>query len=225
MFAAASLRDALEEVAEAHGGGIVLSFGGSGQIARQVDQGAPAEVILLAHPAWMDWLVERGAVVAANRFDLLGNRLVLIGPAGAPPMADITLEALRERLAGGRMALGQTRGVPAGIYARQWLENAGLWPGLAGHLAEVENVRAALALVARGEAPLGVVYASDAQAGRGVVALYAVPGVLHDPVRYQAALVEGNSTPEAVDFMRFLRSPPSVEIFARHGFAPLGSGS
>ena len=171
----------------------------------------------------MDWLVERGSIATSNRFDLLGNRLVLIGPMGAEPLREVTAEDLLDRLGRGRLAIGQTSGVPAGIYGRQWLENAGLWADLAPHLAEVENVRVALALVARGEVPLGVVYATDAAVERDVVVLYDVPGKLHDPVVYPVALIGNNYASEAADFVMFLRSSEAVEIFQVHGFTRPGA--
>ncbi|WP_299851345.1 molybdate ABC transporter substrate-binding protein [uncultured Roseovarius sp.] len=221
VFAAASLRDALEDVVAAYEGEVVISYGGSGQIARQVAQGAPADVVILANAAWMDWLEINALESVSNRLDLLGSRLVLIGPEGAIPMPEVNADILVERLAGGRLAMGQTQGVPAGIYGRQWLENAGFWSALAGQLAETENVRTALALVARGEAPLGVVYATDARAERGVVTLYEIPDDMHDPVRYPVAVVKDNNDPDIVEFMRFIQSERVLEIFRSHGFIPL----
>ena len=196
VFAAASLRDALEEIAAAHEREVVTSYGGSGQIARQVAQGAPADVVILANTAWMDWLALNASEGVHNRLDLLKNHLVLVGPEGADPMPEVNAGTLLARLAGGRLAVGQTQGVPAGIYARQWFENAGFWGALAPHLAETENVRTALALVARGEAPLGVVYATDAQADRDVVTLYDVPDDMHDPILYPVAVVNNKNTPQ-----------------------------
>ncbi|WP_137703139.1 molybdate ABC transporter substrate-binding protein [Marimonas lutisalis] len=220
VFAAASLRDALDAVAESYDGArIVASYGGSAAMARQVAQGAPADLVILANPQWMDWLEGQGVLMPDSRRDLLGNRLVLIGPAGAAPL-DASEQAMLARLGDGRLALGQVNAVPAGIYARAWLESAGLWPALAPHLAETENVRAALALVSRGEAPLGVVYASDAQADPGVSVLYDIPADSHPPITYPAAQV--SDSPAAAALLAYLSGPQAAVIFAAHGFTPLG---
>ena len=218
VFAAASLRDALDEVVRESAGDIVVSYGGSGQIARQVAQGAPADIVILANVAWMDWLDDHGLIEPGSLLNLLENRLVLAGPKGAAPLDGVDAEAMLTRLAGGRLAIGQTSGVPAGIYGRQWLENAGLWTALASHLAETENVRAVLALVSRGETPLGVVYATDARADRGVVTLYDIPADMHDPILYPAAVVTDKSHSHTIEFMEFMRSDAAMKIFATHGF-------
>jgi molybdate transport system substrate-binding protein len=220
VFAAASLKDALDEVAGAYSGEVIISYGGSGILARQVAQGAPADVVLLANEAWMDWLDARGAIDRASRVDLLGNTLVLVAPKGAAEFTPKSANDLLERLAGGRLAVGQTRGVPAGIYARQWLENVGFWDKLQPHLAETENVRTALALVSRHEAPMGVVYGSDALADPGVTVVYHIPPELHEDITYPMAAVKGG---DAVDFMEFIQSNQAHKIFAKHGFIALGS--
>ncbi len=220
VFAAASLQGVLAEIAPLYAGEVAVSVGGSGQIARQIAQGAPADVVILANAAWMDWLEEQGSVDPARSVDLLGNRLVLIGPAGAPDLADVSVDGLRARLNGGRIAMGQTQGVPAGIYGREWLEAAGLWAAMGPHLAETDSVRAALALVARGEAPLGIVYATDAAAETGVRVLYNVPDAMHGPIVYPAAaLSEAGTT-----FVEFLQADAARAVFAAHGFAlPAGA--
>lgn len=211
VFAAASLKGALDKVVQAYPKQVVVSYGGSGLLARQVAAGAPADIVILANTAWMDWLQDQGSVLAADRRDLLGNTLVLVAPSGSAPVADVVAA-----LGDGRLAIGQTQGVPAGIYGRQWLENAGLWDDLAGRLAETDNVRAALALVSRGEAPLGVVYATDALADPNVTVVYEIPGDLHDPVVYPMAPVKGA---HASGFMTFLTSPDAENIFREQGFS------
>ena len=220
VFAAASLKDALDEVAGAYPGEVIISYGGSGMLARQVALGAPADAVLLANEAWMDWLEERGAINRESRVDLLGNTLVLVGPKGAAEITPKSAGDLLNRLAGGRLAVGQTRGVPAGIYARQWLENGGFWEKLQPHLAETENVRTALALVSRHEVPMGVVYGSDALADPGVTVIYQIPDELHDPITYPMAAVKGG---DAADFMAFIQSNQAHEVFAKHGFIALGA--
>ena len=223
VFAAASLTQAIEEAAQAHmqdhGGEIVVSAGGSGTLARQIAQGAPADVVMLANAEWMTWLVAQGHVAADDVRPLLSNRLVLISTAGAPDLSDVSAKALLARLDGGRMAIGQTTGVPAGIYGRAWLEKTGLWDAMQPHLAETENVRVALALVARGEAPLGIVYATDAVADSSVRVLYAIPEDPDWPITYPAAAL----TPNGQVFLDFLASAEARAIFVRHGFIPLGA--
>lgn len=218
VFAAASLKNALDEVADGFSGKVVISYGGSGTLARQVAAGAPADVVILANTAWMDWLSKRGAVAADSRRNLLGNRLVLVGPAGAHGFDVISSEALLERLAGGRLAVGNTAGVPAGIYARQWLESAGMWADIAPHLAETENVRAALALVSRGEAPLGVVYATDAAADNGVTVLHRVGPSPQAPILYPVARVTGGTGGQGDAFMLYLFSESARDVFEAYGF-------
>ncbi|MEB8388707.1 molybdate ABC transporter substrate-binding protein [Rhodobacteraceae bacterium KMM 6894] len=221
VFVAASLTQAIEEVGQAytqaHGGDVVVSAGGSGTVARQIAQGAPADVVMLANSDWMNWLTSEGIVDGAGVAPLLSNRLVLIAPADAPDLPDLSVEALLARLDGGRLAMGQTTSVPAGIYARAWLMKSGLWDGVQPALAETENVRAALALVALGEAPLGVVYATDAAAEAAVRVLYAVPEDPEWQITYPAAAL----TPKGQAFFDYLSSAEARTIFTRHGFIPL----
>ena len=212
IFAAASLRGALDEIAALSTTPITLSYAGSGTIARQVSIGAPADVVILAHPRWMDWLETRGAVLAGSRRDIANNSLVLIGPNGAVPLT--TLTEILQRLDQGRLAMGQRDSVPAGIYAQTWLKTAGVWDRVMDQLAEVENVRLALALVARGETPLGAVYRSDAQAEPRVDVVYNVPEAAHDPITYPAAAI----TEDGRAFLTLLSSPEATSIFKNNGF-------
>ncbi|WP_415921179.1 molybdate ABC transporter substrate-binding protein [Tateyamaria sp. SN6-1] len=214
VFAAASLQGPLDRVADTWPGGATISYAGSGTIARQIDLGAPADVIMLASPDWMRWLRDRGAL-AGDPVDIISNRLVIIGPSDAAPLPDLTAPALRTRLGDSRLAMGQHRAVPAGLYAAAWMRNAGLWDALAPHLAETENVRAALALVARGEAPLGIVYASDAAASAAVRVLYTVPADAHPPIRYPAAAI----TPQGAAFVAHLAK--HADQFVAAGFTDL----
>src|SRR6056297_1435963 len=215
VFAAASLRGALEAVLDAHDSAISVSYGGSGTMARQVAQGAPADLVILANVTWMDWLEGQGMVLPETRRALLGNTLVVIAPASAPEAAPLDPADILSRLGGGRLAVGQTRGVPAGIYARQWMERAGLWGDLSPHLAETENVRAALALVSRAEVPLGVVYASDAQADPGVTVLAEIDADLHAPIVYPLALVAGRDTDAAHTILTHLQGAKAAAAFER----------
>ncbi|MEX3316920.1 molybdate ABC transporter substrate-binding protein [Sulfitobacter sp. PS-8MA] len=218
VFAAASLRGVLEEIAAAFPGPLSLAYGGSGTMARQVAAGAPADVVLLASSDWMDWLEGQGRLQGPSQI-FARNRLVLIAPAGAAPLAEAEIAPrLGDR---GRLAMGQRVAVPAGVYARQWLQQAGLWDALQSRLAETDNVRAALALVARGDAPLGVVYASDARAEPQVEVVMEIPDEAHDPITYPAAAL----TPEGAALVAFLMSDTAQAILADHGFLKADHGS
>lgn len=215
VFAAASLRGALEEIAADYPGKVSLSFGGSGTMARQVAAGAPADVIVLASQLWMDWLMAENVGTEGAPMAVAANRLVVIGQADAAPLQ--SLADLPGRLDDGRLAMGHRTAVPAGTYAQQWLETAGLWDSLQGSLAETDNVRAALAFVARGAAPLGIVYASDAIADPAVKVLWQVPPGDHDPILYPAVAL----TPAGAPFLAQLIGADAKRIFAEHGFAPV----
>jgi molybdate transport system substrate-binding protein len=213
VFAAASLRGALDEIAQTSSDTVTLSYAGSGSIARQVSLGAPADAVILAHPRWMDWLNDKG-IINTQR-DIAHNSLVLIGAKNAPPLLDPA--NLSKRLDSSRLAMGQHLSVPAGIYAQSWLEHIGQWKTLSTQLAEVENVRLALALVARNEVPLGVVYRSDALADQNVSILYEVPAKTHATITYPASAL----TPKGAAFVALLTSPQAQAIFKSHGFVPL----
>ena len=216
VFAAASLKEPLDALAGEFGD-VVVSYGGSGTLARQVSMGAPVDVVLLANPEWMDVLVD-GGHVRPEAFDIASNALVLIGPAD---MADVPLtsEGIGAALNGDRMALGLTNAVPAGIYAKAALVSLGLWDGVADQLAEVDNVRSALALVARGQAPLGVVYATDARVSDAVRIVARFPADSHPPIRYLAALTP-TADAKAADFLAFLTGPTGQGALAQAGFLP-----
>ena len=214
VLAAASLKNALEDIAAKQETDVTFSFAGSGTLARQVAAGAPADVVVLASSDWMDWIESKTPLT--QRRDIVGNRLVLVGPNDAQHMTAITAQTLQTRLGDGRLALGQTDSVPAGIYAKAWLTTTGLWETLKPQLAETDNVRAALALVSRGETPLGVVYNSDALADTSVTVLYDIPTNQHPEIRYPAAA----TTPAGEAFVTFLSSQTAHAIFAEQGFIP-----
>lgn len=223
VFAAASLQGALDEAvaawqAQGHPGA-VISYAGSSLLARQVAAGAPAGLVMLANVAWMDWLEARGAIDRASRRALLGNALVLVAPAGGAPL-ELEPGALSARLGPeGRLATGMTEAVPVGIYGKAALQSLGLWDEAAARLAETDNTRAALALVARGEAPLGLVYASDAAAEPRVQVVAALPAASHPEIRYPAALTPGAGD-AAASLLDWLAGPEAAAIFAARGFAP-----
>ena len=226
VFAAASLKEALEAIAAAYGASgkpePVLSFAGSNQLARQIDQGAPADLFISADEDWMNWLAERKLIAPASRLDLLGNRLVLVAPAGGAPVTINTSLDLAGLLKGGRLALPDPQAVPAGKYAKAALTQLGLFESIKDKIAGTENVRMALMLVARGEAPLGIVYATDAIADSKVSVIGTFPADTHPPIIYPAALTT-TARLDASDFLGFLTSPRAQAIFTAHGFTPLVS--
>ena len=226
VFAAASLKEALDQAVKdfTAGGGpeLKISFGNSLALARQLEQGAPADIFLSADKASMDYAVEKKAVLPDSRFDFLGNRLVVVaGKDSAIQALALTPEAFRAALNGGRLATGEVNFVPVGKYAKAALEKLGLWSEVAPHLALAENVRAALVFVARGEAPLGIVYATDAAAEPGVKIVARFPADSHPPIVYPAALTAAAKSPAAPKFLAFLRSDAGRAVFEKHGFIVL----
>ncbi len=214
VFAAASLRDVLNELAPHHAGAVELSYGGSGDIARQVAAGAPADAVILANTQWMDWLQDHAEMRPGSRRDIASNQLVLVGPTDAPAPPAEVLPLLGPD---GRLAMGQRDAVPAGIYAREWLQSTGQWDGVMHRLAETDNVRAALALVTRGQSPVAVVYASDLRANTGLHILARIPADSHSPITYPAAAL----TPAGQSFINDLTSPAAQAVFAKHGFGAI----
>ncbi len=206
VFAAASLKGALDEVVAGWGGEARVSYAGSSALARQIAAGAPADVFISANPEWVDWLEAEG--VALERVDLLGNALVLV--AGADDMR-VGLDQLKGQ---DRVAMALVEAVPAGIYGKAALESLALWEAVAPRVVQADNVRAALALVALGEAPLGIVYATDALAEPGVRVVAEFPPESHPPITYPVAALSAAGEP----LMAYLKSPEAAEIFARHGF-------
>ncbi|MDX8351434.1 molybdate ABC transporter substrate-binding protein [Cognatiyoonia sp. IB215182] len=217
VFAAASLKEPVDEIAAAFED-VVVSYGGSGTMARQISLGAPADVVLLANTDWMDFLVDGGHVAAPSVVDFASNRLVLIGGAEAEDVA-LAPDAILEALDGGRLAVGLTEAVPAGIYAKAALQSLGMWQALSDHLAEVDNVRAALALVSRGQAPLGIVYATDLRITDTVRQVAILPAESHPQIRYQAALTR-DADPGAEMFLAALIGHEGQAKLAASGFLP-----
>lgn len=223
LYAAASTTNAVTDIVAAFtaetGITVATSFASASTLAKQIEQGAPADLFLSANPQWADYLAERGLVVPDGRRDLLGNRLVLVAPADSPVesvavAAGLDLPAL---LDGGRLAMGDPDHVPGGQYARLALEDLGLWETAAPRLARQNDVRSALALVERGEVPLGIVYATDAAVTDGVKVVGTFPADSHPPVTYPLVLVQ--DTPAARRLQEFMAGPVADAIFARYGFA------
>lgn len=219
VLAAASMTDALVEAGEAYESGtgidVTFSFGGSNALARQVEFGAPADAVIFAGASVMEQLEESGELVASSRVDLLRNRLVVIGGKGA-----VLLESLAElESSGGRIAIADPALAPAGLYAKQSLESAGLWDVLESRVIPTLDVRAAVGAVGSGGVAFGVVYATDAAVNAGVEVLLIVSEQHHDPIVYPAALVDGSDNENAAaKFLQFLGTRESSEIFERHGF-------
>lgn len=225
VFAAASLKTAMDVAAAAFtrrtGIPVVVSYGASSALARQIEAGAPADLFLSADAAWMDHLEGTNRIAPGSRTDLFGNRLVLIGRSGGPVLGTLSpATPLTTLLGEGRLAVALVDAVPAGRYARAALERLGHWPGVKDRLAQAENVRAALALVARGEAPLGVVYATDARAEPRVAIVATIPAEAHPPIVYPGALTR-RAGPGAATFLRYLSTPEGAAPFAAEGFAIL----
>ena len=226
VFAAASLTTALTQIAQSYEAisedEIVLSFAGSSALARQIQLGAPADIFISASPDWMDLLQAGDLIDPDSRRDLLGNSLVLVAHDVAAPVLlspDLDLATL---LGSGRLAMALTEAVPAGIYGRQALETLGLWDQVSDQVAQTDNVRAALALVALGEAPLGIVYATDARAEPDVTVIASFPPDSHQQITYPAALLYGPAGEDAADFLTFLQGPEAGAVFEAEGFSVVG---
>jgi molybdate transport system substrate-binding protein len=227
VFAAASLKNALDEVNtafnEATGIKVTASYEASSALARQIEQGAPADVFVSADLTWMDYASEHRLVRPGTRFNLLGNRLVLIAPRNST-LADVAIGPGFDlaRLAGdGRIAIADVKAVPAGLYAKAALEKLGAWTAAAPKLAQAANVRAALAFVARGETQVGIVYETDARIEPKVKIVGVFPDGSYPPVVYPAAATAAGKAGAAARYLAFLRTKTARAIFETYGFSVL----
>jgi molybdate transport system substrate-binding protein len=227
VFAAASMKNALDEVANAwtkrSGIAVRTSYAASSALAKQIEQGAPADLFISADRDWMDYVEAKKLVRAGTRHDLLGNALVLIAPKSSAT-AEIRVAPgfpLARLLGAGRLAVAGTATVPAGKYAKAALIELGVWDSVDKRLAEAENVRAALAYVARGETRLGIVYATDAAAEPNVKTVGRFPNGSHPPIIYPVAILVESKHPAAEAFRRYLAGPAAKPILERHGFTVL----
>jgi molybdate transport system substrate-binding protein len=224
VFAAASLKNALDEIAAdwARQAGRPMpriSYAASSTLAKQMEQGAPADLFVSADLDWMDYAQGKGLVRPDSRINLLGNRIVLVVPKDSALTAvPITAEGLSRALAGGKLATGNVDSVPAGKYGRATLEKLGAWNAVRGSIAQAESVRAALLLVSRGEAPVGLVYATDAAADPGVRVVASFPPDSHPPIVYPAALAKDSTNADGRAFLDFLRGAAARAIFEKQGF-------
>lgn len=224
VFAAASLTNALQDIATQYQKGktveVASSFASSSTLARQLEAGAPADLFISADQKWMDYAAGKDTIKTDTRETLLGNSLVVVAPK-VSAQGDITINAKTDwtaLLKGGRLAVGDPDHVPAGIYAKEALQKLGAWETLSPKLAPAEDVRGALALVERDEAPLGIVYGSDAVASKGVKVVGTFPEDSHQKVEYPIAIVKGHDNPTVTAFYSYLKGPEAAAIFQRYGF-------
>ncbi len=220
VFAAASMTNAMAEIEQAFetdtGHDLIVSLAGSSALARQIQQGAPADVFISANPDWMDVLENDGLLAQDSRFDLLNNTLVLIAHGqDATPME---ISDLPEALGKDRLAMALVDAVPAGIYGKSALEALGLWDQLSPLVAQADNVRAALSLVALGETPFGIVYATDAVAEDDVRVVATFPADTHPPIVYPAAAIAEHNDEATQAFLDYLLSGAARAAFERQGF-------
>ena len=225
VFAAASVKDALDEIDaqyQAKGGGkAAISYAASSALAKQMENGAPADIFISADLDWMDYVEKRKLLKAGSRANLLLNEIVLIAPADSKVSVTIGAKFPLARLLGdGRLAMADPDSVPAGKYGKAALEALQVWPSVSGRIARAENVRAALNFVSRGEAPLGIVYRTDAAADKKVRIVGTFPASSHPAIVYPAAILVQGKSPAAEKYFQFIRSAEAQAIFRKHGFLP-----
>ena len=224
VLAAASLQESMTEAAEtwAKAGHPrpTVSFAASSALARQVQAGAPADLFASADEDWMNAIQQKGLIAPGTRADWLGNRLVIVAPAASRARVTMTAVSLRRVLGAGALAMADPDAVPAGKYGKAALTALGAWAALAPRVVRGESVRAALALVERGAAPFGIVYATDAKASKAVRVVGVFPARSHPPIVYPLARLRASSNVEGERFRRFLLSARGKAIFARYGFIP-----
>ena len=226
VFAAASMKNAMDEVVahwtEETGNTAAVSLAGSSELARQIQQGAPADIFISANPDWMDTIEADGLVAEGSRYDLLGNSLVLIATGtDAPPVEILPGFDLAGMLSGKRLAMAMVDSVPAGMYGKAALTSLGIWEQVEPSVAQANNVRAALAFVSTGEAPMGIVYATDAAADEKVTVIGTFPEDTHPPIIYPAAALAESENPLNEAFLEFLRGDAARVAFERQGFTVL----
>ena len=226
VFAAASLTNAMQQITTQYqqksGVEVVSSFASSSTLARQIEQGAPADLFISADQQWMDDAVAKNSVIGSTRYTLLGNDLVLVAAksAHAQPVTINAQTQWQNLLKGERLAVGDPDHVPAGIYAKEALQKLGAWDTLASRLAPANNVRAALALVERRETPYGIVYGSDAVASDKVQVVGRFPEASHKPVEYPMAVVSDHQNAAVQAFYDYLQGPDAAAVFKQYGFTP-----
>lgn len=226
VFAAASLKNALDAISKdwegKTGNKATLSLAASSALAKQIESGAPADLFISADLKWMDWAAEKKLIDPASRKTLLGNTLVLIAPKDSTTTLKIEKGfGLAAALGDNRLAMGDPKSVPAGTYGQAALTHLGVWDQVSAKIAGAENVRVALAYVARGETPLGIVYGTDAKSEPQVKVIDTFPADSHPPIVYPVALTASSTSAEAKAFLAFLSSPDAAKIFEAEGFTVL----
>lgn len=229
VFAAASLKTALDAInarwQKETGKKATVSYGASSALARQIEQAAPAQVFISADLDWMDYVARKNLIRPETRTNLLGNRIVLIAHKDkARPIEIAPGFDLVKALGDGRLAMANVDAVPAGRYGKAALQKLGVWGSVAGKVAQAENVRAALLLVSRGEAPLGIVYRTDAAADANVKVIGTFPEDTHPPIIYPVALTAGATHADAAAFLAYLKSAKARVLFEAQGFTVLSPG-
>ncbi|ABC92814.1 molybdenum ABC transporter, substrate-binding protein [Rhizobium etli CFN 42] len=226
VFAAASLKNALDAAnaawTRASGKETVASYAASGALAKQIENAAPADIFISADGDWMDYLAEKKLIKADSRSDLLGNRIVLVAEKDKAKPVEIKQGFdLADLLGDGRLAMGEPKSVPAGKYGMAALEKLGVWTSVENKVAGAESVRAALALVSRGEAPYGIVYQTDAAADKGVAIVGTFPADSYPPIIYSVAILADSKNPDAAAYLDFLKSDDAAAFFTAQGFTIL----
>ncbi len=231
VFAAASLRNALDDVATTYkqktGKTVAISYGGTATLARQIEQGAPADIFFSADVTWMDYAADHQLIRPETRRTLLGNEIVLVVPKASTATIAIGdgMDLAGLLGPGGHLAMANVDSVPAGRYGKAALETLGAWDSVADRVVQSENVRLALAFVARGEAPAGIVYATDAAAEPAVKAIATFPADSHPPILYPVAMTASSTDPDARAFFDFLQSDAALPAYRRQGFTVVAPGS
>jgi molybdate transport system substrate-binding protein len=223
VFADESVRNALDEANSLflfeNGSGVKVSYGASSALAKQIESGAPADVFISADNDWMDYVAERKLIKPDTREKFLGNKLVLVAPADSKVALTIGPNfPLAQALGSGRLAMADPTAVPAGKYGKAALDKLGVWASVAGKIAPAQDVRAALLLVSRGEAPLGIVYQTDAAADKNVKVLSTFPESTHPPIVYPMAILAGSTNIVAPVYLQYLLSPKAESFFEKRGF-------
>ena len=226
VFAAASLKNALDAIDAAwkteSGKQATVSYAASSALAKQIEEGAPADVFISADLDWMKYLADKKLIKDGSDVRLLGNRIVLVAPKDSAAKADIAANFdLAGLLGEGRLAMGDVKAVPAGKYGKAALEKLGVWSSVEGKIAQAENVRAALKLVSAGEAPLGIVYQTDATAEPGVKIVGVFPEDSHPPIVYPVGVTAESNNADAAEYVKYLQSAKAKELFEAQGFTVL----
>ncbi len=228
VFAAASLKNALDAISTEYtaetGKKVTISYAGSNALAKQIEEGAPAEIFFSADLAWMDDVEKKNLVKAGTRTTLLGNTIVLVAPKDSTVSLTIAPGfALADALgADGHLAMANVESVPAGRYGKAALTSLGVWDSVSAKVAQADNVRAALAFVAKGEAPLGIVYSTDAAAEPAVKVVGTFPADTHPPILYPVAILASSTNPDTQAFFDYIKGPKARDIFIKQGFAMAG---